>query len=165
MNKRFKPVSGFEGRYSVSCSGEVYSLRRDLIMSPQFSADGYPVVALYKKEGVKLCKVHRLVARAFVENSEGKEEVNHIDGNKTNNLVVNLEWVTRSENLKHAYRTGLACNKGTNNPQSKVTEKEVREIRRLKKEEHFSLRDLAIKYNIARSTVSAIVNYKTWVEV
>lgn len=57
--------------------------------------------------------LHRVIAQAFVENNEGKPEVNHIDGNKSNNRADNLEWVTREENLRHAYETGLMPNNTT----------------------------------------------------
>lgn len=65
--------------------------------------NGYPRIKFHSKR----YSVHRLVAMAFIPNPENKPEVNHIDGNKTNNNVGNLEWVTHSENVKHAVRTGL----------------------------------------------------------
>ena len=70
--------------------------------------DGYCRVDLYDGFGNQSIKrVHRLVAEAFIPNPENKPQVNHIDGNKRNNDVTNLEWVTGSENMIHAYRTGL----------------------------------------------------------
>ena len=72
--------------------------------------------------------VHRLVAEAFIPNPENKPEVNHIDGDKTNNHVSNLEWVTRSENMQHAFKTGLNSNIGINNSRSLLTERGYRDI-------------------------------------
>lgn len=71
------------------------------------NADGYKYLALYNNEGRKGFLTHRLVAQAFIPNPENKETVNHIDGDKTNNRVENLEWSTREEQMKHAYKSGL----------------------------------------------------------
>lgn len=69
---------------------------------------GYMIVGLNIYNKYKLKKVHRLVAEAFIPNPENKSEVNHKDGNKSNNNVDNLEWTTHQENMKHAYNTGLS---------------------------------------------------------
>lgn len=104
MNKEiWKDVVGYEGLYQVSNLGRIK--RKDHIL--------YKTLRNYY--GVKLCKnnikcfkyIHRIVAQAFIPNPENKSQVNHIDGNKLNNCVDNLEWVTRSENTKHAYKIGL----------------------------------------------------------
>lgn len=71
------------------------------------NADGYKYLALYNNEGRKGFLTHRLVAQAFIPNPENKETINHIDGDKTNNRVENLEWSTREEQMKHAYKSGL----------------------------------------------------------
>ena len=75
---------------------------------------------------------HKLVAEAFIPNPEGKSQVNHIDGDKLNNKVSNLEWVTPSENCRHAFRIGLECNKGDRHPQAKLNSEQVVNIRRLR---------------------------------
>ena len=104
--------------YQVSSLGNVRSLtlwnghkyvRRDnpKILKQALSTTGYLKVKIRINGEKKDYKVHRLVAKAFIESVEGKEFVNHIDGDKTNNSVSNLEWCNRSENMKHAYRTGL----------------------------------------------------------
>lgn len=91
--------------YEVSSSGDVYSKRTNRILS-QGDSGGYPMVVLCDGS-MHSRKVHRLVAEAFVPNPHNKPEINHIDGCKTNNNVDNLEWCTRSENIKHAFQTGL----------------------------------------------------------
>lgn len=102
--------------YAVNKLGEVKNLETDKKLKPSFNKAGYLVVSLYDKQTHmrRTVRVHRLVAEAFIVNPEGKEDVNHIDGNKANNAVENLEWVTRSENILHRYR--VLGKKSTNIP-------------------------------------------------
>ena len=76
------------------------------LLKPKRQRNGYLKVRIGSKE----MRVHRLVALAFIPNPMNKPDVNHIDGNKENNRVENLEWVTKSENMKHAYENGLGSN-------------------------------------------------------
>ena len=92
--------------YSVNYSGEVRNDRTGKILKPNKTA-GYYQVRLWVNRTIYYRLVHRLVASAFVENKDGKQEVNHKDGDKTNNNANNLEWVTRSENQVHRYRVLL----------------------------------------------------------
>ena len=98
------PIKMFKD-YEISNTGKVRrnGRERKVFNKP----DGYPAINLYNHCKHKTIAIHRLVAMAFVPNPDNKLDVNHIDGNKTNNNVDNLEWCTRSENIKHAYRTGL----------------------------------------------------------
>lgn len=113
MKEVWKDIKGYEGLYQVSNLGRIKSLPRkrtiktERILSPKFNKGGYLEVALCKNSKYKMCRVHRLVASAFIQNPENKREVNHIDGNKLNNKADNLEWVTPSENIRHAFKTGL----------------------------------------------------------
>ena len=94
--------------YEISSFGNVYSNKRDIVMKPYHDGWGYQCVTLSSRsEKSKQKKVHRLVAEAFIPNPYNKPEINHIDGNKDNNNVENLEWVTRSENEIHAFKHGL----------------------------------------------------------
>lgn len=104
----WKDVVGYEGIYQVSNLGRIKSLKRKgKIKNTQLDKDGYEHLSLWHNSKAKRMSVHRIVAQAFIPNPENKPVVNHIDGNKTNNIVNNLEWCTRSENDIHAYKLGL----------------------------------------------------------
>ncbi|MGG3450231.1 NUMOD4 domain-containing protein [Domibacillus aminovorans] len=107
MSKTWKDVPGYEGLYKVSESGEILGLKRNKLLKPYIDMSGYLVYALSKKCKAKHIKAHRIVAIAFVDNPMKKPQVNHIDGNKLNNHISNLEWVTASENIRHAFDNGL----------------------------------------------------------
>lgn len=107
MQETWKDIKGYEGLYQVSNLGRVKGLKRNKILKPGKDKDGYLYVTLYNMYKLKGQKVHRLVAQTFILNPENKPQVNHIDGNKQNNIVNNLEWCTRLENIEHAWKTGL----------------------------------------------------------
>lgn len=103
MKEIWKEIES-DKNYMISNKGSVYSKRTGKILSGEVTKKGYIRVALTNH---KRYLVHVLVAKAFLPNPENKPQVNHIDGNKSNNNVSNLEWNTQSENMKHAYKTGL----------------------------------------------------------
>ena len=121
----WKDIPEYEGIYQVSSYGNVRSLdrpvkhfsyksgkistmiRRGVVMRPGSSPNGYKIVRFSKEGKPAYFAVHRLVALLFIANPHNKPTVNHIDGNKVNNKVTNLEWVTSSENQLHAIKTGL----------------------------------------------------------
>lgn len=107
MQETWKSVKGFETRYLVSTDGKVYSTKTKKFLKPLQNEKDYLHVELWLNYKRKTAKIHRLVAETFLENPCGLKEINHKDGNKQNNHVSNLEWCTRSENMKHAYKTGL----------------------------------------------------------
>lgn len=129
MNEIWKEIEGFEGRYEVSNLGRIrtvkniqrfwsktsgeWKLEERIIATNKIrksfkNNSGYLRVGLKDKDKLKTCLVHQLVAQAFIPNLENKKNVNHINGDKTDNRVENLEWVTQKENMKHAVQTGLS---------------------------------------------------------
>ena len=132
--EEWKNIKGYEGLYQVSNFGRVKSLNyhrtgKEVLMKPgrfvMKSGNAYYGVKLYKDSKMNVKLVHRLVAEAFIPNPENKPEVNHIDGNPSNNRVDNLEWVTRSENIKHSYRVlgrkaGFSGMRGKKSPFAKI---------------------------------------------
>ena len=115
MEEEWKPIKGYEGLYEVSNMGRVKSLHygKERIMKTPDDLAGYKRVRL-TKQTIKQKRVHRLVAEAFIPNPMNLPVVNHLDGDKYNNCVSNLEWCTKKENTNHAIKTGLM--KPTTNP-------------------------------------------------
>lgn len=113
-NEVWKDIPGFEKRYQASNLGRIRSIQdnhgkyREQIRSTWISNKGYVYVQLFIKDKRHNVSVHHAVASAFLPNPDHKPTVNHLDGNKQNNFVGNLEWSTYSENLKHAFETGLS---------------------------------------------------------
>lgn len=99
--EKFKPINGYED-YEVSTWGRVFSKKKGVFLIPEVHDKGYLIVDLYKENERKHCKIHRLVAEAFIPNPDGKPHINHIDGNNQNNSITNLEWVTDAENKAKA---------------------------------------------------------------
>jgi hypothetical protein len=95
--------------YFVNEEGLIFSSKTNKFLKFSYDKQGYQRVGLYVGNyKSKTIKVHRLVAEAFIDNPNNKTDVNHIDGNKSNNKKTNLEWATRSENIKHAFKNGLS---------------------------------------------------------
>lgn len=162
-DKYWKDITGYEGLYKISQCGEIFSVRRNHIISP-FLASGYNEIVLSKNGVRKKWLVHRIVAGEFIVNEKGLPCVNHIDGNKLNNCVDNLEWCTYKENMKHAIETGLYKVWGSDNPASKLLEDEVRYIQGVYKkgDKKFSAAALGRMFGVDPKTIWNIVNNRTW---
>jgi hypothetical protein len=106
---KFTPIKDYP-MYRIGTDGRIWSEARDIMLKSHINDRGYVNAYLSKNGKVKTLRVHRLVAEAFIPNPDNKPEVNHIDGNKLNNRVDNLEWVTRRENRQHAWDMGLDKN-------------------------------------------------------
>ena len=169
----WKDIDGFEGIYKISNYGRVKSLYRvvnnhpmkEMIRSNSLTKDGYVKIRLLGNGKDITARVHRLVAKAFIPNPNNKETVNHKDGNKQNNRVDNLEWSDRSEQLYHAYSHNLKKQKrGSNNVNSKLSEEEVEEIRKIYKkgDREYGASALGRKYGVTHRTILNITNNLTY---
>lgn len=174
----WKDVKGYEGVYQVSNLGNVKSLDREVnsryggkrkvegvLLKFLPDKDNYSRVNLKKNQKGKTILVHRLVAAAFIDNKENKPQVNHINGIKNDNNVENIEWVTLSENRRHAYDTGLQNGinrRGEKNNFSKMTKKQVLEIRSTYKKGVVTYKELSAKFNISSGCIGSIIRKKSW---
>lgn len=140
--------------YIITKKGEVINKHNRHTVKPQLNGKGYLRVSI----GKKLKFVHRLVAEKYIPNPENKMQVNHKDGNKLNNCVENLEWVTNQENRNHAMENNLHfC--GDQCSYSKLTSDEVRQI--LEDNKH-NFTELSKMFNVSRGTIANIKYRRTW---
>jgi hypothetical protein len=122
MEEIWKPIDGWEGLYEISNYGRVKSLarvvyrgdpvikqhRKERILKPYYNWCGRQLIGLVRDgEGQKTVQISRLVANTFIDNPENLPDLNHKDGDPTNNRIDNLEWTTKSDNMKHAWKNGL----------------------------------------------------------
>ena len=162
----WKDVKGYEGIYQVSNTGLVRSIDRvnsrgakikGRVLAQAEGKGGYKVVCLSKEGKAKEGKVHRLVAQAFIENLGDLPQVNHIDGDKENNEVENLEWVTAKRNIEHAHETGLRDYRGKRNP--KYDNQVRRWINKVTEEiEECTQYELRVKYGLSSGHMSELIN-------
>jgi len=160
MGEKWKEVQGYEGRYMISASGKVFSFLTNKYRKPVFNHRGYYFMRLSDSEHkYKTNYIHKMVARAFIPNSENKPQVNHIDGNKTNNLIDNLEWCTNDENMAHAKANGLIKpHKGKEHWHCRLTEEQAKDI----KYSLMSTKELMKEYRASYSMVYGIKSGKRW---
>lgn len=102
MIEEWKDVKGYEGLYQISNFGRVKSFYTNKILKPAIEKSGYNQVSLVKQHKKKKYYIHRLVGLHFINNPSNLNEINHIDGDKSNNGIKNLEWCTRQDNVKHS---------------------------------------------------------------
>lgn len=152
-----KKINGYPD-YSVDEYGNVYSKRKKLKGTV---TNGYLVVSLYKNKICKIHRIHQLVAETFLGKHDGLE-VNHIDGIKTNNCLNNLEYVTGSENMKHAFRIGLQSLKGTKASMAILNWDLVCKIRNEYLSTDTSYSILGNKYGVHRQTIASLIRRETW---
>ena len=110
-------------------------------------------------------RLHAIVARHFISNESNKETVNHIDGNKLNNAVYNLEWATREENMQHAYRLGLKKpSRGSSNSQAKLTDSDVEYIRKsyIRQSKEYGTVALGKKFGLTNAAVGLVIRGVTY---
>jgi predicted XRE-type DNA-binding protein len=150
--------------YLVSNYGRVKNLKTNLILKTNINR--YARVVIYNNGLAKNIAVHRMVAELFLENPENKPQVNHIDGDKLNNHVSNLEWCTQSENQQHAFDTGLQISKkGEEHHNCKLTEADVLEIKELLESGEVSGPEIASLFDVNQQLVSKINKGHRWSHV
>ena len=172
MLEIWKPIEGFEDCYEVSNLGNVRSLDRYFycksktkpnlfkgkILKQRFDKYGYLTVNLKKSQKSHIKKVHRLVALAFIKNPNNYDNINHIDGIKTNNIISNLEWCTVKENTQHRTKNLLV--------KPILNKEQVTDIlnnckpAKNQTDRNFSITFYAKKYGVDRRTISDILNGK-----
>ena len=168
MGEMWLPAVGYEGIYEASDLGRIRSMRTmtntftGKILKPSPNARDYQQVSLYKNGIKSSIRVHIIVAESFIGPRPSGKQINHIDGDRKNNRADNLEYVTQSENMLHAYRLGLESpTRGEAHGMAKLTEDNVHEIRRrlLRKETNKSI---AARFNVCQQTISMIATGKRW---
>ena len=176
-NEIWKDVEEFENLYEISNFGRLrnkprmvnslignrgFRVTTSKIKPTQDNGKGYKqyYVQINKKRYIQYA--HRLVAKYFLSNPDEKTEVNHIDGNKANNHVSNLEWNTKSENMQHAVLNNL-CKIGEESRSAKLSEKTVLAIRRLFRiNPNFNKSKIAKKLNVRDTTIHKIIKNERW---
>lgn len=160
----WKPVKDFEGLYEVSDLGRIKSLPKvkgrflhtsHFVLNQKHTRDGYMSVSLSRDKKMKCCAVHRLVAIAFLDNPDNLREVNHIDLNKKNNSLNNLEWISSKENKLHCLKHGRLGSQ-------KLTWDQVNEIRELRKQ-GFTVPKLVSMFPVGKTAISNIIYNQSWV--
>lgn len=161
--ERWLPVVGYVGYYSVSNEGLVRRESghfRGRVLKPGL-VGGYGMVSLSKRGFSKRHMVHRLVMAAFVGPLPAGYQVNHKDMNKMNNRADNLEYLTASANVKHAYANGRTVLRGEKNGAATISDEEALHIRQLYRD-GFRQADIARLLSISKFTVFYVVRRRTW---
>jgi hypothetical protein len=146
------------GNYVIYSDGRIWSKYKKKFMSPFVTKRGYSYILLNGKNR----RLHRVIAECFIDNPENHPEVDHIDGNKQNNSVLNLRWVNREQNMDHAVESGFLV-KGEDVHCSKLTKEDIIEI--YTNPNKLSARQLSKKFNVYSSTISQIQSDKGWKHV
>nr|DAK61906.1 MAG TPA: homing endonuclease [Caudoviricetes sp.]DAM24317.1 MAG TPA: homing endonuclease [Caudoviricetes sp.] len=174
MVEIWKDIKGYEGLYQVSNLGRVKSLSiyrknsvceyysKEKILKPLKDKGGYLNVRLWKNKKGKTIKIHRLVACNFLENTENKRDVNHINGIKTDNRVSNLEWATRSENIQHAFKNNLNKPHSSSEKQKKIVRERLgHKIKCTNNNKiYVSIREAGRELDLTPSSIIKVLNKK-----
>ena len=176
MKEQWKEIKGNREIYEVSSLGNVRTKDREgarghhvkgHILTQRDNSNGYLRCDINITGKTKSHLVHRLVAEKFIPNPDNKPFVNHIDGNKHNNSVNNLEWCTRNENERHAWKTGLKhdiATKGELHGMHKLSKNDVEYIRKhhVRNGGNIKTGELARNFNVNPQTITDIVSERIW---
>lgn len=159
-----KQIKGYEGLYTISTNGDVFSLYTNKKLKIANNGNGYMSVMLYKNKIGTRFYIHRLVGLHFIENYDNKPQINHKDGDKSNNNVDNLEWCTILENSIHSYKElGRIGVRGEDNKLSKLSTDDIVYIKNNK--DKYLQRELASKFNVNVVTIGDILRGRTWCHI
>src|SRR3990167_8250738 len=174
MKEIWKDIPGYEGTYQASSLGRIRSLprvidgglgrvthRKGCVLRPATERLGYLRLSLKNEGTARSWLVHRLIAITFLgQPMVDRKEINHKDSDKKNNSIENLEWCSRSYNIKHSFDNGTQGGRGfklgEGHPHSKLTNSNIRSIRSLYNKKIIMIQDIARRFNIDRATVHAI---------
>src|ERR1700733_236673 len=174
--EEWKKVIGFEGLYEISSFGRIKAVlktvkapesmggtitRNPKIIKQGRTSNGYLKSSLLKEGNKKTFSLHRLVGIHFIPNINNLPQINHIEGNQKDNRFWMLEWSTSSDNLKHAYRNGLARQDGEFHATKKLNWIKVREIRNLHKQ-GIPTKELSKKFGIHSGHINGIIANIYW---
>jgi len=150
-------LSLFDGQYVVADNGKIFSNKRKIKkeLIGKVTKYGYRMIVFTINKKKVYVNAHRIVAKSFIPNPLNKPEVNHIDGDKLNNSVINLEWVTASENQKHAQLNGLCKS-------NKININIANEIRTLYNTGKYTTRVLASMFGLGKTQIGYIIKNKRW---
>lgn len=160
MNELWRNIDGYKGVYQVSSFGRIrsYKYNSSRILKPRINRQGYLYINLCEEGKYKSFTIHRIVSKAFLGKSS--LTVNHKNGNKLNNCIENLEWISQQENTNHAKFNNLLA-KGEKNGKSKLSIRDV-ELIRYKYKNGKSMRCIGKEFSVSHNCISKIINNKSW---
>lgn len=153
----WKDIVGYEGYYKISNLGRIVNAKG--VERKIYTKGIYHIVQLCKDGARETCKLHRLLVKTFIDNPFDKPCVNHINGNKKDNSLDNLEWCTHRENSVHAIETGLSPARGDGRITAKLTSDQVSAIRSAYVNEAVTQRELAKEFNVSFQHVSDVISH------
>ncbi len=171
--EKWKDIPGYEGIYAISDTGMIRRVslgangasKPGKLLNPRPMKSGYLRVNLGKGGVITDCLIHRLVLITFIGQPEGdKNQVNHKNGDKSDNRLINLEWVSQSQNITHAYNELGHKARGETNHTTHLTAADVLQIRAMAAD-GLTHKVIAEQFNITRRSVGRIVNRERWAHV
>lgn len=164
MTKQWRDILDFEHIYEVSDCGDIRNKRTNLILKHHLDQDGYPRLEIQDKGRRKKANISRLVLSAFLGYDITKPQCNHINGDRADNRLCNLEWVTAKENIAHSWKhLGRQAPKGTKHYSTNLTEEDVIYIRLQFAQQPRGIGNiLAEKFKVTRATITDICKYRSW---
>lgn len=158
MKEEWIDIEGYETKYMISNTGKVFSLLTNKELSQnKTNGNGYKICCLCNNGQKKNFYIHRLVAKHFIENPKEHGVVNHLDSDRGNNLVNNLEWTDHKGNLDHCIGSGRKTDLGIGSPNTTITMEEIAEIKRLRSENSLTYREISEIIGWSQSCVGQII--------